>query len=92
MYGVEELLAREHACFDRDAVAVARICNERNRGEKACGVDVCAVNGTVRRGEAQAGHDGDLYFHAERDDSFGLTNDIQLTGRSHSRLGTRRGG
>jgi hypothetical protein len=87
MHGVEELLARKHAGLDRDAFTVARICNERNCGEKSCGVDVGAVNGTVRRREAQTGHDGELYFHAERDDSFRLANDVQLPGRSYSRLG-----
>lgn len=87
VHGVEELLAGEHAGLDGDAVAGACVGNERYGGEKSCGVDVGAVNGTVRRREAQTGHDGDLYFYAERDDSFGLTNDVQLPGRSHSRLG-----
>lgn len=91
VHGIEEFLACEHAGFDGNTLAASSIGNQRNRGEESCGVDVGTVDGTVRRREAQAGHDRELYLHAERDDYARLTNDVQLPGRSCSRLGTRWG-
>lgn len=87
MHGVEELLAGEHARLDGDAVAIASVDDERDCCKEPCSVDVGAIEGAVRRWEAQAGHDGDLDFHSERDDSFGLAENVQLPGWSYSRLG-----